>query len=86
VAQAALRGSNLHLRLFCRKGLRGCYSLETPGTFEGAGNWWFPPVILANLESEVRRITILTQLVQIVGCTISSKYLTAQELFEGLRW
>jgi hypothetical protein len=38
-----------------------------------ARHWWFMPVILATQEAEIRRITIRSQLRQIVLKTLSRK-------------
>jgi hypothetical protein len=41
-----------------------------------AGHWWLTPAILATQEADIRKISVQSQLRQIVHNTLSQKYTT----------
>jgi hypothetical protein len=49
-----------------------------------AGSWWLMPVILATEEAGIRRITVQSQLGQIVHKTLSQKYLKHKKRAGGV--
>jgi hypothetical protein len=65
------------------RGREGWYQWE--GESGGEGHWWLTPIILATQEAEIKRISVQSQLGQIVPKTLSQKNPSQKGLVEWLK-